>query len=456
MPLPQLQTGSLGAAMGAAAGAFDGSLDAAAGAPTGTSSLPWSGLEATGGVSGLDGSILFWNVGPDGKRKGMVSQEEMRRALEQRVKSGQIKPEDAFRQLQRMGFTGGGYSDGKLIIGSFNGQSSSGRAVQGDAEGRPVSGAQGGSQSSSGGRGSVSLGGGGGGGGGGGASASRSQGYNAGAPAAPGPVRNTQTDVSAGTGGPGLGPTSINPNAALGLDPRRAPGGGVQGGDPRFRSGTLPGPGSLLDGITPQTTLNDLSMGIVRRQEANRDASLGIYGGAIDEHGSNPLLQASRQRGLDVLANPFSLDDQTVSRMMGQQGDLIGQNLGRMQQTNADRAAASGMGRSGTVQANNDRLGINAVKELGNAQRGLLVEQATRRPKELQASLQSAGDFGQRDFAQGADLATRAADNVYGQTSIMGDALLSGVLMGGGQPQAYTTTGMMNQGNYTPVRTPIY
>lgn len=450
MPIAAPMTGTAGAALGSTGGALSNALAAAPSA--GGGSLPWKGLEATGGTSGIDGTILFWIIGPDGKRKGAISQEEVRKTLEQRIKNGDLSPQQAFGELQRYGFTGGGYSDGSLVLGSFQGNTSTGREVTSGEDGRPTSGASVGSRApggsgGSGGRGSVSLGGGGGGGGSGGGTTTTSGGrpsvHSGGASWGPEPSGgaggSSTLDLSAGA--PGNGATRIDPNAPLGLDPSRAPGSvGPQGGSQTYRSGTLPTPGSILQGVNPNTSLNDLNIALVRRQEANRDAALGIYGGTLDEHANNPLLQGARQRGLDVLANPFSLDDQTVSRIMGQQGDLIGQNFARLKQQAADRAASSGVGRSGMAEAEQGRLDTNAVKALGDAQRGLLVEQATRRPKELQASLQSAGDFASRDYGQRADVATRAADSVYGQTSILGDALLSGVLMGGGAPQVRIAT----------------
>lgn len=226
-----------------------------------------------------------------------------------------------------------------------------------------------------------------------------------------------------------MGVTSIDPNKALGLDPSRGGPAGTVGGT--YGADVYPGAGSILTGINKNSSLNDVIMNIVKRQEANRDAALKTYGGAYNEQKNDPVLQGSRQRAQDVLANPYSLDDQTVSRILGSQADTIGQNFGRLKQNSADRAASMGVGRGGMASTDQDRLDINAVKSLGDAQRGLLVEQATRKPGELQASLASAGDFGMRDVGQRTGISTQAADSVYGQTSVLGDALLSGVLMGG-------------------------
>lgn len=267
-------------------------------------------------------------------------------------------------------------------------------------------------------------------GGGGGGSAGYS--YRGGAGDGWGGGGGAPAATSVSLPGGSTGATQIDPNAPLGLDPRGGAPAGPRGGT--YGADVFAGPGSVLEGIGPGSTLNDVMMNVVKRQEANRDAALRTYGGAYREAKDDPVLQGARGRALDVLANPFSLDDDTVARILGKQADTIGQNFNRLKGMAADRAAASGVGRSGLAAAEQDRLDINAVKSLGDAQRGLLVEQATRRPRELQASLASAGDFGYRDVGQRTGIATGAADHVYGQTSILGDALLSGVLMGGGPP----------------------
>lgn len=408
---------------------------AVASAPTSSGAFPFSGLKPTGGVSQTDGTALFtYGTNPP----QVISADGIKRTLEGRIEAGQLQTDDVFRWLQQAGFTGGIYGQNGLELGSYQGQTSDGRTVTTDTQGRPSSATASTPPGGGGSAGSVvSIGGGGGGYAGGGGSSGGSSGGSAGRTVpigqggdAPAPV-STSTTVT-GAGG-AAGPTRIDPNVALGLDPSKGGPAGPVGGSSTFRSGTFPGAGSILTGLDKNSTLNDVIMNIVKRQEGNRDAAQGIYGGAYDTATNDPVLQASRSRALDVLANPYSLDDQTVSRMLGQQADLIGQNYARLGQASADRAAASGVGRSGIAQADQDRLGINAVRDLGNAQRSLLVEQATRKPGELQASLASAGNFGQQDVGQRTGIAMRAADNVNGQTSIMGDALLSGLLMGGGQ-----------------------
>lgn len=235
-------------------------------------------------------------------------------------------------------------------------------------------------------------------------------------------------------GGGQNGVTSIDPNKPLGLDPSKGGPAGFQAGS--FGApGTFASPGSILQGLGPNSSLNDVIMNIVKRQEGNRDSALATYGGALKTAETDPVLQGARGRAMDVLNNPFSLDDTTVSRILGSQADTIGQGFNRLKAQSAERAAAAGVGRGGDAASDALRLDVNAVKSLGDAQRGLLVEQATRKPKELQASLGAAGDFGARDVAQRTGIATGAADSIYGQTSILGDALLSGVLMGGQGPK---------------------
>lgn len=235
-----------------------------------------------------------------------------------------------------------------------------------------------------------------------------------------------------GGGGNGAGPP-IDPKAPLGLDPSRGAPAGTRGGADRFRSGLFPGPGSILEGIGPGSSLNDVLMGTVRRQEASRDAALGIYGGLFEGFENDPTRQAVSGRANELLANPFSLDDQTIDRIRGKAAEGIGQNSERLQLLSRDRAASMGMGRSGLALANEDRIRMDAARQVGDIDRDLRIEQATRRPQELAAAIQTgSGVVGQQQGAR-ADIGGRAAD-VLANQDISADALLAGVLSGGGPP----------------------
>lgn len=403
------------------------------------------GLRATG-RSGAYGPIFEWGEGGPSHSISLSHLQAM-----MRDKYGQLDPEakkkaqdEMNRWMRSMGMNGGFQEDGQMIVTSMpNGKNPDGSARMVDPAGRPVSTTRptGGATSTGGSSGGGSRPSGGGSSGGGGGSSSSGggasgSGYNytgggnAGAP-------QRESDLELVGGAPGNGPTRIDPNRPLGLDPSHGAPAGFRGGSGAFGAegaGVFPGPGSVLEGIGPNSTLNDVIMNIVKRQEANRDAALAIYGGTYRNYQNDPTLQGARGRAQELLANPFSLDDQTVDRIMGRQQELIGQNYQRLGQQAADRAAASGVGRSGLAQAQQDRFAINAQRDLGNTQRGLLVEQATRRPQELAQAVQVGGGFGQSDVSQGAAISTGAANQIHGNTSIMGDALLSGVLMGGGPP----------------------
>jgi hypothetical protein len=243
---------------------------------------------------------------------------------------------------------------------------------------------------------------------------------------------------------PGGGSTQFtnpfDPTKPLGLDPSKFPGTPV-GGSPQFRSGTFPSAGDPFAGIDKNSSAQDVAMALAKKQYANQQASLGIYGGLYDAQGSDPSLQGARGLAGQLAANPFSLDDVTKSRIAGRSIDQIGQRAGLLQTQAADRAAASGTSRGGGAEDAAYRIQQNAANQAGGVERGLDIEQATRRPGELASALGAVGQFGLNDVGQKVGIGRGAADNVLGQTSILGDALLTGPLLAGGaQPQVKVAT----------------
>lgn len=259
-----------------------------------------------------------------------------------------------------------------------------------------------------------------------------------GAPGAPPTNQQDFLDMQAGSGGD-TGPTRLNMSDPLGMSFGSSQ---PQGGDPRFsNNGYFPNAPSITEGLGPDSTVGDAISNVISSQEASRNAALGIYAGVSRGQQDDPTLQGARGLAADLQANPFSLDDRTIQRIQGQQGDLIGRNAQRLSRLSADRSAAQGMGQSGMAERAQERIQTNAGRQLGDAQRGLLVEQATRRPQELAQAMQSTGQFGLSDYGQRAGIDLGAADQIHGQSSFMGDALVSGLLMGGGPPPINVTTG---------------
>jgi hypothetical protein len=235
-------------------------------------------------------------------------------------------------------------------------------------------------------------------------------------------------------GGSGLGPggTPFDPKAPLGLDPSKFSGSPV-GGNPDFRSNTFPSAGDPFAGIGPNSSAQDIALALAKKQFANQQASLGIYGGLYDKYQSDPTLAGARGLAAQLAADPFSLSDSTVSRIAGRGIDAIGQRAGRLSQAAADRSAASGVSRGGAAGDEQYRVATNAANQAGGLERNLAIEQATRRPGELASAIGTVGQFGLNDAAGRNALGTGVADRVLGQTSILGDALLAGPLLAGGK-----------------------
>lgn len=256
-------------------------------------------------------------------------------------------------------------------------------------------------------------------------------------------------EIGTGGGGNGAGPP-IDPNAPLGTDFGGAEGR-INPGDQRFNdAGVFDRPGSFTEGLGPDASLNDILLGAMGEQRATRDAALNIQGGLGRTFEDSALRQSNEQNALALGANPFSLDDQTVSRIMGQQGDLIGQNTERLQQSSAARAASQGISRSGIQHADQDRIDIAGAQQLGDAQRGLLVEQATRRPKELEAATRLGTDTLDQQMRQRESIAGGAV-NILSQSNPTADAALLGTLAQGGTPQIRIADGNpLNPFGYVP------
>lgn len=250
------------------------------------------------------------------------------------------------------------------------------------------------------------------------------------------------TVTGSGGGGSSGGAAPFDPRAPLGLNPGApAP---VVGGAAQFHSNTFGSAGDPFAGIGPNSSAQDIAIALARKQAANQDAARQTYGGAYDAYQSDPTLQAARGLAGQLAANPFSLDDATKAKIQGQATSAIGQRAGRLETAARERAASVGGLRSGAADDRVYAIQAGAARDATNAERGLDIEQATRRPAELTSALAAVGGFGGQDAAGRTNISTGYADKVLGQTSILGDALLTGPLLSGGQQPAAV-------GGYTPV-----
>lgn len=243
------------------------------------------------------------------------------------------------------------------------------------------------------------------------------------------------TTVSGSGGGSANGGAApFDPRAPLGLNP--GPRSPVVGGSAQFHSNTFGSAGDPFAGIGPNSSAQDIAMALARKQDANQDAARQVYGGAYDAYQSDPTLQGARGLAGQLAANPFSLDDATKAKISGQTTSAIGQRAGRLETAARERAASVGGLRSGAADDRTYAIQAGAARDATNAERGLDIEQATRRPAELAGALSAVGGFGGQDAAGRTNISTGYADKVLGQTSIMGDALLTGPLLAGGQKPA--------------------
>ena len=256
-----------------------------------------------------------------------------------------------------------------------------------------------------------------------------------------GTVETSQGGIQLGGGGGGAsGAPPIDPNAPLGIGFGGAEGSFTPGAQQFNDPGVFNQPNSFTQGLDRNSSLNDILLGAMGEQRATRDAALGIQGGLATSFEGNAMRGQNEQNALALGANPFSLDANTQSQIMGQMGDTIGQNTERLKQMQAARAASNGISRSGVSGAQMDRLDINGMNQLGNAQRGLAVEAATRRPQELASAIGVGNDTLQQQQAARERIAGGAVGILEG-SNVTADAALLGSMAQGGTPQVNIARG---------------
>jgi hypothetical protein len=181
--------------------------------------------------------------------------------------------------------------------------------------------------------------------------------------------------------------------------------------------------------------MGDVVGQVTKRQEENRNSALGVLGAARGEMGTDPLRQGLNARTSDLLANPHSLDEATLQRIMGAQNQAIGNRAALQSQTSADRAAAMGVTRSGGQNTDQNAIQTNAAGAMNENERQGRIQQALTNKQDERSAIGSALPVvGEAQSSKNA-LDLSAVRDVLGTSSIYGDAFLSNLLMGGGQQQ---------------------
>lgn len=237
-------------------------------------------------------------------------------------------------------------------------------------------------------------------------------------------------------GGGGGGAAAVDFNRALGLNPGpdRV---GIQGGQ---RSDYYGRPGSVLSGIDRNSSASDVLLNAVRGQEANRDAALDIFGRQREGFEGNALRQSIEGSAQSLIDNPFSLDDQTKSKIAGRQSELISSQAQRRSQQAAGQAANNGVSRSGVSATTQNSIGQSADRQIAQVNRDLDIEQATRRPQELAAAQRAATDVLQQQQSS-RERSDAGAAGVLAGTDYSADFALAGQLAGSPNAGPLVATG---------------
>jgi len=216
--------------------------------------------------------------------------------------------------------------------------------------------------------------------------------------------------------GPGGGPT---------------PGQGYTGG---FSYGQ---PKSIFDGMSANPTYGEVISKTMQRQEDNRDAAMGIMGNARSEIMSDPNRALLGQRTADLLSNPYSLDEATISRIMGQQNQALTQRAAQTSQGIRDREAARGTLRSGGATAALDTVRNRTADAMSAGESDIRVKAAIQNGQDLRSAMSAALPGISEKTNSLNQLDTTAARDILGGSSYSGDAFLTNALMGKPQGQQF-------------------
>lgn len=420
IPIGDAMWQSLGGALGGGLGsAVSESAPAAAPAPNASQKLG----SLLSGVKFERGGAIIPGM------SNLLNMEAFAEWVKRQAQEYGAKPEDIQSALRGAGINFSMGADGKLAISGKGGSPNSGGGTPAPATGGGLtiqpspspggtySGGGGGSASGgSSGRTSQGSPWGGGGGGGGGS------------PAVPG-VPNL--GGAAGGGAAGLSWNDPLGFSNPGPGPGALPGSGYAGGG--FSYGK---PRSIFEGLPANPTYGDVVASTLRRQEENRDAALGIMGNARNEIMGDPNRAALRGRVGDLLANPYSLDEATISRILGKTNEGITQRAAEMGGIARDRAAAGGVLRSGSSQAAEDAIRNNAASQMASGERDIRVQAAIQNQQDLRSAMGAALPVINEETTAKTGLDTTAARDILGQSSFTGDAFLSAAMAGKqNQPQ---------------------
>lgn len=415
-------------------------LTAASDASSGASPNPWGGKNGRGIkniVRNADGSgYVQWGNGAvakfgPGEEGGVVA--NVMNAL---VQQGEISTEDAdkFAKFEGYNFSrgeNGGYTiSGRS--GSFGGATGSGGSAPAAGTGStPSTGGGGYSSPTLPAPGGSYGGGGGSGGSSGGSSGHTSQGSPWGGGGGGGGGGTPIVPMNPGSAG-----TPIDPSKPMGIKPITP---GYQPGANYFGApkNVFPSAGNPFDGLNEQSTLYDVISKIAGAQVGNQQAALDILGGTFNEslNGANGV--ALRGQVGNLLANPYSMDEQTIQRILGKTTDRINNGADRLAQEASARAASAGLRPdSGTVLAQQNAIKTNAANAAAGAERDTRVQAAIQNQQDLRSAIGTGGQAIAQDIGMRRDIGRDAALGVLGETSITGDAFLTNALLAAqGKPQ---------------------
>lgn len=235
-----------------------------------------------------------------------------------------------------------------------------------------------------------------------------------------------------GGGGGGGGDAFIDPKAPLGIPPI-VPGGNP-GSDYFQPGGGMPSAGNPFEGLGPDSNIMDVIAAVTGGQVANQQAALDTLGGVFRES-QGGVSEQQRGRIGDLLSNPFSLDENTMQRIMGQNTQGINNRAQRQMEESQQRRASAGIRPdSGIAQAQDQQISTNAANQAQTQETQARIQQAIQNQTDMRSAIGTAGPAIQQDIGLRERLAQGAAQGVLGETAIKGDAFTMAAMLGAQNP----------------------
>lgn len=264
---------------------------------------------------------------------------------------------------------------------------------------------------------------------------------------APNPNQGGTTPPIGGAPGSGQTNPALDWNTPIGSI--QNPGGGSIGSLPGLNPGGGINVPSIWDIVGNNPTLGQVAGGVDEINRRLLQGQLDISSGMFAGYNNDPNVQANRGLVGQMLANPYSINDQTYNQMRGQITDRANQQGNNLADYARQRSASMGTGRD-----EGERQAMSAYRSAANqaaeGTRQLDVQRAVQNAQDIRSAIQTGGRQTSQDWQHQQAIAGGALGSL-GNAQFSGDAFLQSALAAAGaQAQQNGNRAPQIQYNYTP------